>query len=706
MNLHAIDWLIVAVPLVILVVIATVTRRHVKDVSDFMTGGRLAGRYLVAVSDGVAGMGLITVVAFFEFYYHSGFAVNHWQQIATPLMLVVTLTGFVIYRFRETRAMTLAQFFELRYSRRFRVFAGVVASVAGIVNFGLFPAVGARFFVYFCGLPSEVSVGSFQVPTIAPLMLLFLGIALVMVLFGGQITIMVTDCVQGIFSYGLYILIALAIVWLFSWDQITTALLDRPAGHSMLNPFDTGELSDFNIWFILIGVFGGVYTLMAWQGNSGYNCAAANPHEAKMGKVLGMWRGGALGVMIVLLAVAAYTFLNHPDFVQGATAVNQQLDTIENPTIRTQVQVPVAISHFLPVGIAGAFLIVMLFLMVSTDTTYLHSWGSILVQDVILPFRKRPLTPRGHLRLLRWSISGVAAFAFFFSLFFPQFDYILMFFALTGSLYLGGAGAAIIGGLYWKRGTTAAAWAAMLTGGGLSLFGFVMEQAWPTIARWWLNSGYGFVPNEWLAAHTDRFPINGQWMWGVAMVASVVVYVLVSLLTCRVPHNMDRMLHRGEYARTAPVQDDAPAPERWWKRLVGIDRQFTRGDRFLAWFVFAWSMLLFGVWLVVTLWNFAVSWPDAWWAKYFWIMGVWLALVVGTITGVWFGIGGTRDLIRLFQGLKTRVRDARDDGRVIGHVNADEAEDADPDEELPRATPTAHDPPPDYATGKASLEPL
>ncbi len=52
---------------------------------------------------------------------------------------------------------------------------------------------------------------------------------------------------------------------------------------------------------MLIGVFGSVYTLMAWQGNSGYNCAAENAHEAKMGKMLGTWRAGAMTVMFTLL---------------------------------------------------------------------------------------------------------------------------------------------------------------------------------------------------------------------------------------------------------------------------------------------------------------------------------------------------------------------------------------------------------------------
>jgi hypothetical protein len=47
--------------------------------------------------------------------------------------------------------------------------------------------------------------------------------------------------------------------------------------------------------------------------------------------------------------------------------------------------------------------------------------------------------------------------------------------------------------------------------------------------------------------------------------------------------------------------------------------------------------------------------------------------VIALVTLIWFTIGGFIDLKDFFHDLKTMKRDARDDGRVVGHHNlADE----------------------------------
>lgn len=739
--MHWADWIIVTIPLALVAIIGLYARRYVRSVADFLAAGRVAGRYVVCVASAEAGVGLISVIALMEKYYAVGFAINFWASIATPIGIVLLLTGFAIYRYRETRAMTLAQFFEVRYSKSFRFFAGVLQSLCGIINYGLFPAVGARFLIYYCSLPMSVEFLGLTWPTFALLMAGFLTIAVLIVTLGGQITAMTTDCVQGILSYPMYLIVVAAILWEFSWwDEMAPTLLDRGDGQSMLDPFDTHKLRDFNLFFVFVGFMGSIYNRLSWSGSQAYHAAAATPHEQKMGAILGTWRSGFSAMMFILLAVAAYTYLHHDTYAGQAAVTEHQLsqrvlvDVVPNEvpahaglgfqlsesevqahvdslnadeaqvynTIRNQVLVTSALRDILPVGVAGVLCALMIFLLISTDTTYMHSWGSILIQDVVLPFRKRAFSPRQHLALLRSAIVFVAIFAFCFSLFYGQVTYILMFFALTGSVWLGGAGAVIIGGLYWKRGTTAGAWAALLTGSSLAVLGFIGLHYWagwiyPALTRLpWLLDWTTFVvegvsapfePIILWRVHAAGFPLNGQEIYFVTMVSAIVMYVVTSLLTCREPFNMQRMLHRGEYSRPDERPDQLPreaaaslggrgAFQNFQRLFMGIDEQFTRGDKIISWSVFCYSMGWgFLVWLAIVVWNvFFGKWTQEGWALWFFIQNIVVASAIGVVSTVWFMWGGIRDLLRMFRRLSTLQRNELDDGRVMGHINADDLE--------------------------------
>jgi len=566
------------------------------------------------------------------------------------------------------------------------------AFLSGILNYALFPAIGGRFFLYYCGFPETFRLLGIEFSTFGTLMALFLGVALVIVMTGGQLTTMITDCLQGIYSYFAYALLVGVILYTFSFRQFREVMLARPEGYSFLNPFDTGMMTDFNIFYVLIGIFYTIYCRMAWQGNQGYNSCGASPHEQKMGGVLGYWRAGFVTVMVPLLVYGAYTFLNHPDFAAQAGGGNAggggggHSECAPTETIRNQMTVPVALRSIFPVGVTGVFCALALFLMLSTDTTYLHSWGSILVQDVILPFRRKPLSPGAHLALLRISIFAVAAFAWVFSFYFGQVTYILMFFAVTGTIYLGGAGSVIIGGLYWRRATTAGAWCAMCSGVVMGTLSFLLTKFWedpiypylsdhhPDLLKQFAlilegaGSALPFVNWE-MSPH--RFPISGQEMFFASILLAIGSYILVSLLTCRKPFDLDRMLHRDSGAAAPP----APKEKKFrWSRLAGITAEYSRSDRILAWSVVIWTGYTFFIFLFQLIANTCFGfWSDETWFAWFEYYTIWLNLLIGAVTTVWFTWGGIRDLVRLFRQLKSldRTADAEDDGRVAEHADTE-----------------------------------
>jgi hypothetical protein len=88
-------------------------------------------------------------------------------------------------------------------------------------------------------------------------------------------------------------------------------------------------------------------------------------------------------------------------------------------------------------------------------------------------------------------------------------------------------------------------------------------------------------------------------------------------------------------------------------------------------YTFCFNFLIAFVGVVV--WNKISPWPKEWWGNYYYIVQVFIGgLLYGAISTVWFTIGGTRDLIRMFKDLSAKETNILDDGRVIDNVSADD----------------------------------
>ena len=688
MNLHLVDWLIVFVALVGMFYSVSFSSGLMKSVTDFLSAGRTAGRYLISVSSGVAGLGAISVVMFLEMGYIAGFSLAWWGLSQGIIILMLTMSGWVIYRFRSTRCLTLAQFFEKRYSRKFRIFTGIVAFTAGIINFGIFPAVGAQFFISYCGLP-ESFIG---IPVFPLVMIILLSISLYFVYTGGQIAVIIADFFQGIFATFVLIVVVLYLFFSVGWDQVSHSLEQTPLklakeeitklqddkaymklsnqekekrkneidekyeNSSRINPFKTSNVEDFNFWYFLIGIIGVMYGTMGWQGSQAYNSSAKSAHEAKMGSVLAGFRGLPQGLFFLLVPVLIYVFMNHADYASVAASVELSLQDLETDTLRSQMRGPIVLSTVLPIGLLGAFAALMVAAFISTHDTYLHSWATILVQDVIMPFREKPFDKDTHLKVLRYAILGVAVFIFFFSLLFQQNQAIALFFAITAAIFAGGSGAVIIGGLYWDKGTTKAAWTAIIIGAFISVSGVLVKQ----ISVEWLNDTSSYVQLKNILEFIRN--INGQEYWGISMGASAFAYVVVSVLDNSEPFNMDKLLNRGKYAIEGEKKIVNENTELGWKIFL-MGEEFTKGDKLIYILNYVWTGIWTLVFIVGTIYNLSNEVSDASW-MFFWRNYIYIFIVISLVIIVWFTVGGFHDLKIMMDKLKTEKRDHHDDGWV------------------------------------------
>ena len=674
MRMTLVDWIFPIALVLILAVVGIRTRKYGQSVAGFLAANRCAGRYLIALADARAAIGLITLAWFFQQNYDVGFTSVWWGLAEGPVMIFLALTGWVAYRYRRTRALTLAQFLEMRYSRSFRVFCGLVAVIAGILNYGVFPGISARFLMHMSGLPTEFAIGGLACDTYIVLMAVMISTALFFIFLGGQVTVMITDFLQGVFCNLVFAALTLWLLFKFPWSDLSTTLLSVGQGKSLINPAPSALAAEenFNVTYWMIQVVILLYTAKAWQGDQGYNAAAITPHESKMANILNGWRFRVLMLVTLVLPLCVRTMLEHPAYAVEGQAIRDALAAVPAGA-QSEMRVPMTLGAMLPAGLLGLVTAAMFGAYLGTDNAYLHSWGSILVQDVVMPVRQwmgfAPMERKRHVTVIKLAILAVAIWGFYFSITFrsPN-ERIAMYCNLTASLFYAGAGCAIIGGLYTRWGTLAGAWAGMLSGMACAATG-IFTKEFGSVWQSWSGGPLDIVHGALMFINN----YNGQMLGFVAMIVATVMYVCISL-SGRQVFDLDKLLHRGKYAvseDTDLAEREIAADERrsFWEK-IGIDRDFTGWDRVVTWVTLAWPIagtILFAIGTpIIILYPFQ---DQAWLA--FWHGYTYFTLCVGTAVVIWFAIGGFRDLARMLRllearriALETRGIGADDDGSV------------------------------------------
>jgi len=315
------DWLILLTPTAVVMGVGIYSKKYVRSVADFLSAGRVAGRYVISVGDVAAALSIIGLAAYVEVHYKTGFALVFWNNILLPLGVVMSLYGYCTYRFRETKAMSLGQFLEMRYNRPFRIFASCLRSISEMLANMIMPAIAARFFIYFLDLPHSINIFGWQISTFIVIVTICLTLSITLICCGGTLSLLITDALQGMFLFPLMVIFVIFILWKFNWNaDIVPVMADRVQGESFLNPYDISELRDFNLLTVVIAVIVSIMHRASWIG-AGYSTAAKTPHESKMAGLLGTWRGALNSLFYVLIAIGIIVFMNHKDFRSEAREV-------------------------------------------------------------------------------------------------------------------------------------------------------------------------------------------------------------------------------------------------------------------------------------------------------------------------------------------------------------------------------------------------
>ena len=598
-------------------------KRYVKGVGDWLVAGRGCGKYLGATAGEAASYGAITFLGMLQMAYVAGPVI--WLLLTIELLcfLAIAVTGWGIFRLRETRVLTINELLERRYSRRLRIFCGFVCFVSGVLNMGIFPIVTGRFITYFCQLPLAFFVfGLGPIPTLPLVTAVLVFVAVLLCVFGGQVSLVLTDFIQWVIMTAMIIAIAVAAYLVVNWELISQSIHAAADPVAMVNPLAPKANAPYGFWWLAMFTFQRFFIVLSWVPGSVRGQTATTPRESKLMWIMSQLRT-VTNIGILFAGVACFAYMTLPAFTDQAEQILASLNGTSEQ-IKTQMVSPLFLAHIAPEWIKLLFTVGIIAASISTLDSYFLTWAGVFVQDVLTPMRGKKVSTEQHLRMLKWTVVGVATFVYLFSVLYKESDYISMYLALTGAIYTAGAGAVIFGALYWRRASTAGGWAAMIWGAGFAILGGVLQNIYGD-ADWW---------PPWL---------TGMALATIAQLSAIAIFVIVSVLTSDGKFNLEALLHRD-----------------------GKDREAAR--RHLQWGTFEKVMAVCTAVLITAAIAGMVyakirgltvnEWISVWKWYAFILFGYSLPITV------WFFIGGLFDLQKLFARLRSESLDEADDGQT------------------------------------------
>jgi SSS family solute:Na+ symporter len=133
------------------------------------------------------------------------------------------------------------------------------------------------------------------------------------------------------------------------------------------------------------------------------------------------------------------------------------------------VAMPWMLAATLPTGLLGLVVAGMLAASISTYAGYFLGWSAVIAQDVAAPLLGRDLSSAARLRLTRATVLGLTVFIMVWSLVYhlpgPAYFYL----QVTANLFMAPTLVAVVGGLYWRRASSAGAILAFVLGALTSL---------------------------------------------------------------------------------------------------------------------------------------------------------------------------------------------------------------------------------------------
>ncbi len=448
-SLTVLDGSIIGVYLLITMVAGIVIRRYVRRVEDFIVAGREMNLYLGIASLAATEFGIVTCMYAAQNGYDKGFAGAVPGLLTFAAMFLVGITGFCIKPLRDSGVMTIPELFEKKYGSRVRWAAGVVIVLGGLLNMGVFLRMGGDFLVNVAHLdPKYLEV---------MMTALLVGVAIYTIL-GGMLSVLVTDFLQFIVMSAGLIVTTFLILSKVGWTELVNTV-ETHHGAGGFNPFANPTMG----WsYVIFNALLNTAAVLTWQTQVARVLSAKDSATGRKVYTGTSFFFVARWLIPGIWGMAALALLK-PDQVP------------ENSLLA----MPRMLGMLLPAGLMGLLIAAMLAADMSTDSSYMLTWGSVIYNDIMAPFRRTKWSEKRGLRWNRTIVALIGVFLLIYGLWYKIEGDAWTYLGITGTIYLSSMSTLLVACCYWKRANSWGAAAAIIFGAIMPVATLILQKVGP-----------------------------------------------------------------------------------------------------------------------------------------------------------------------------------------------------------------------------------
>ena len=489
-GLHVIDWIVIVVYLLGITAIGLSAYTRIKSSTDYFMGGRRFGKVFMSFFAFGAGTHTDQAVGVASKTYTSGLSAIWYQWLwlfCTPFYWLIAPL------LRRLRALTMAQFFEVRYGVGMAVFYSIVAFLNNAVTVGTMLR-GAGEII---GAITDNQVGLGWSVGIMTVLFVTYGVA------GGLVAAVITDLIQGILTVVLsFILLPFALHAVGG----LTGLHEKIADPNMFSLVSPGDITTF---FVLMMVINGLFSIVA-QPHVIQNCGAGRTEmDCRVGFCYGNFIKRFCTVAWCLTGLCAVVL--YPDLAPN---------TPRSPDQAFGLVAHDLLPAILP-GLLGVFIASMLAAVMSSCDAIMNSSAGLLTLNIY-----KPLVAKGktfdEVRVGRYSSVILVILGIYIA--FALEDVVQgieIMWKITGML-----GIAVWLGIFWRRATPAGAWTAALSASAVLLL-----TEWDGFVTWLNENGGSFF----VSMRGEDMIFSLPWQMLFYLTTGVILGIVVSLITKRRP---------------------------------------------------------------------------------------------------------------------------------------------------------------------------